>query len=266
VAAWFFVQQKQARLASLNEIGAVALGWAFFSLSVRHYFSPQSLFKDLHDYAEFGTYSVLWLGYGALLFLFAKRIDRPSLLRLGQGVFFLALAFTVLMTGGLANPLWAPLRVGSLPLLNAVLFSLGIPALFALHGMRGPAHGHKQLMLCSGFAALWLSFLTVSLELRQFFHLSRLDRGTTSLTELYAYSAVWVVFGTVLLIVGIWRRSTLLRFASLAVMLVAVGKVFLFDFSHLGGLYRVFSFLGLGVSLLVLAFLYQRFVFRETGS
>jgi uncharacterized membrane protein len=45
-------------------------------------------------------------------------------------------------------------------------------------------------------------------------------------------------------------------------MLLAVGKVFLYDTSTLSDLYRVLSFFGLGVALLLLAWLYQRFVFR----
>lgn len=55
----------------------------------------------------------------------------------------------------------------------------------------------------------------------------------------------------------------MLRWASLAVMLLAVGKVFLLDTARLRDLYRVFSLLGLGLSLLLLAFLYQRFVFAH---
>jgi uncharacterized membrane protein len=43
-----------------------------------------------------------------------------------------------------------------------------------------------------------------------------------------------------------------------------VAKVFLYDTANLSDLYRVFSFLGLGASLLLLAWVYQRFVFRET--
>jgi uncharacterized membrane protein len=44
-------------------------------------------------------------------------------------------------------------------------------------------------------------------------------------------------------------------------MLLAIVKVFVYDMSALSDLYRVFSFLGLGVSLLLLAYLYQRYVF-----
>jgi uncharacterized membrane protein len=54
-----------------------------------------------------------------------------------------------------------------------------------------------------------------------------------------------------------------LRWGSLAVMLAAVLKVFLWDLSELRDLYRVFSLLGLGASLLLLAFLYQKVVFRR---
>jgi uncharacterized membrane protein len=42
---------------------------------------------------------------------------------------------------------------------------------------------------------------------------------------------------------------------------LAVGKVFLFDTAQLKDLHRVVSFLGLGVSLILLAYLYNWFVF-----
>jgi uncharacterized membrane protein len=58
-------------------------------------------------------------------------------------------------------------------------------------------------------------------------------------------------------------RGIVVRYASLVVMLLAVLKVFLYDTRELRDLYRVISFLGLGASLLFLAFLYQRFVFRR---
>ena len=38
---------------------------------------------------------------------------------------------------------------------------------------------------------------------------------------------------------------------------------FLFDAASLSGLYRVLSFLGLGLSLVALGWVYQRFVFRD---
>ena len=62
---------------------------------------------------------------------------------------------------------------------------------------------------------------------------------------------------------GTLRGVQMLRYASLAVILLAVTKVFLFDARGLEGLYRVFSFLGLGLCLLGLSYFYGRFVFTR---
>ena len=40
-----------------------------------------------------------------------------------------------------------------------------------------------------------------------------------------------------------------------------MAKVFLFDMSELTGLYRALSFLGLGLCLIGIGYLYQRYVF-----
>lgn len=98
--------------------------------------------------------------------------------------------------------------------------------------------------------------------MRQAFQGARLDGGPASPAEIHAYSVAWGALGTLLLGAGIATRGVVVRWASLAVMLLAVGKVFLYDLAELQDLYRVFSLLGLGASLLLLAWLYQRFVFR----
>ena len=48
---------------------------------------------------------------------------------------------------------------------------------------------------------------------------------------------------------------------TVAILILTVCKVFLSDMAALGGLYRVFSFLGLGLCLVLIGYLYQRFVF-----
>ena len=64
------------------------------------------------------------------------------------------------------------------------------------------------------------------------------------------------------------RRSAGLRWTSLALIIVTVGKVFLYDLSHLHDLYRVMSLVGLAFSLILISLAYQRFVFgrREEAS
>ena len=50
---------------------------------------------------------------------------------------------------------------------------------------------------------------------------------------------------------------------TLAVLVVTALKVFLLDMAGLTGLYRVGSFLGLGLSLIGIGYIYQRFVFAR---
>lgn len=72
-------------------------------------------------------------------------------------------------------------------------------------------------------------------------------------------SVFWALVGVTALGVGL-RREALrdVRLAALTLLGLTVGKVFLFDLSTLGSMYRVVSFIGLGAFLLAGAFLWQR--------
>ena len=76
-------------------------------------------------------------------------------------------------------------------------------------------------------------------------------------------SLSWAVYALLLLGVGVARRSTGLRWTSLAMLMITIAKVFLYDLGELTDLYRVFSLFGLSISLILVSLLYQRFVFRR---
>ncbi|HKN93549.1 MAG TPA: DUF2339 domain-containing protein [Thermoleophilaceae bacterium] len=71
-------------------------------------------------------------------------------------------------------------------------------------------------------------------------------------------SALWSVAGVGALVIGLRRDERTVRIAGLGLLLVAVGKVFLYDLSTLTSVYRVASFVGLGLLLLGAAFAWQR--------
>ncbi|TAE33051.1 MAG: DUF2339 domain-containing protein [Alphaproteobacteria bacterium] len=77
----------------------------------------------------------------------------------------------------------------------------------------------------------------------------------------HTYSIVWLLFGILLLFFGTLKKDKMVRLASLVIMILTVGKVFLYDASELKELFRVFSFFCLGMSLLGLSWFYTRFVF-----
>jgi hypothetical protein len=75
-------------------------------------------------------------------------------------------------------------------------------------------------------------------------------------------SIAWALYALVLLGLGLWRASTAARFASLGLLVITCGKVFLYDLGHLRDLYRVAALVGLAFSLLFVSLVYSRLLFR----
>ena len=71
-------------------------------------------------------------------------------------------------------------------------------------------------------------------------------------------SALWMGYGAMLMIIGFRRRVPFLRYLALALLGVTIFKVFFYDMSELQRVYRIVSFIGLGVLLLAISFAYQR--------
>ena len=103
-----------------------------------------------------------------------------------------------------------------------------------------------------------LAYLT--LEVMRFYH-GEVLRGAVSDPEQYTFSAVWLAFGVVLLLVGLLIGSKPARLASAAVVLLTIAKVFLVDMAGLAGIWRALSFIGLGLVLVGIGYLYQRLLF-----
>jgi uncharacterized membrane protein len=79
-----------------------------------------------------------------------------------------------------------------------------------------------------------------------------------SLVREFTYSAIWLIYGAVLMVVGFRKRSAFLRWQALILIAFTAGKIFLYDMSQLGGSYRILSFIALGAVLLGISFIYQR--------
>jgi uncharacterized membrane protein len=81
----------------------------------------------------------------------------------------------------------------------------------------------------------------------------------------FTYSALWMAYGAMLMVVGFWRRSSFVRWQALALIAFTIGKVFLYDVSELDRGYRIVSFIVLGALLLAISFVYQRDWLRLAG-
>ena len=76
--------------------------------------------------------------------------------------------------------------------------------------------------------------------------------------ESLTLSVIWTACASVFMAAGWWRRYAPVRFLAMALFGLTVLKVFLVDLSALGGIYRILGFIGLGLALLAVSFLYQR--------
>jgi uncharacterized membrane protein len=79
-----------------------------------------------------------------------------------------------------------------------------------------------------------------------------------ALKQALAISAWLMAYGAALVAVGFWRRAALLRGQGLALLAITICKAFLYDMRTLSQGYRVASFLGLGVLLMGVSFVYQK--------
>lgn len=84
------------------------------------------------------------------------------------------------------------------------------------------------------------------------------SRRSIEISRDFTYSALWMAYGAMLMIVGFWRRSAFVRWQALVLIAVTTLKVFIYDVSQLDRIYRILSFVVLGVLLLAISFAYQR--------
>jgi uncharacterized membrane protein len=105
---------------------------------------------------------------------------------------------------------------------------------------------------------LALAYLT--LETMRLYHGPVLT-GAIGDAEQYTFSGVWLAYGVALLATGVFIRSEPARLASAAVIALTIGKVFVVDMANLTGIWRALSFIGLGLVLVAIGYLYQRLLF-----
>jgi uncharacterized membrane protein len=157
-----------------------------------------------------------------------------------------------------------------LPIFNWLLYTYGIPALccFAGAAFLRRADPESRLVPAAGGLGLLLVFWLLNLEIIDFFSAGPYVQLTMerSLERDLTMSVCWGLYAMALLVIGILRDVRPLRFVSLGFLVLTVAKVFLYDLSTLTGLYRILSFLGLGISLILVSLIYQRFVLSREAA
>ena len=162
---------------------------------------------------------------------------------------------------------WPDFEVPGPAVANIATLAYGLPAL-VLFGIgwyvrqEQPARPTLPAGLMISVFAVAMIYALLLVDIRQSFHLGAPSlAGETSQSEFYAYSIGTLMFGLILLVIGVVFRHRGARALSFIFVLAATIKVFLLDAAALTGLWRVLSFLLMGLSFLGISWAYARFVF-----
>jgi len=240
---------------------AWSTGGMLLSLLILRWIDAQAPAGSSNSHWSLGLIASIWLGLGL------AQLQRTCVggalyrLRFGlAGLFFLFGAGGILTGLSASNPLfnrWQAEPVLGPALINTLAAAYLLPGLILLLGAMRLQHVDKRLRFLLAVSGGGLAVFWIILVIRHFWQGAEgvpIYRGFGQ-PELYSYTIALLATGAGLFYQSLARRSAIMRKAGLAVIGLAVAKVFLIDISGLEGLTRVFSLLALGLSLAGLAWL-----------
>ncbi len=259
-AAWQVRQTVDGKARVVLEAVATLFALLTFSVLVRHAMNGGELLGGPPSLAEQSAYTLIAIAGSAVLMALDMRSKSRLLHILSLALGIISLAAIVIAHFFTLNPYFTDESTGRIPFFNLLLIAYLVPAL-ALGALAAYARGKRSNLYVAALAltASALAFVYATLSIRRIFqgeyiafwkHMSQLEN--------YTYSAVWLALGVGLLVIGVLRKNRTVRFASAALVILAVGKAFLFDMSQLEGVLRALSFIGLGVVLIGIGLFYQR--------
>jgi len=226
------------------------------------------------------TPDYVWISYAGAalcLYFFSERAGKNQrlvqVLASSAAVLFTLCALWILLPDVAVAPAWAALAV----------------ALFALGLHRNLPHERWQsylVMVAAVLSAWYVNFraeagvVVFACYFAQFLSsqgeehrsIKRCSRvfwsllGTISLTALLwrqfpggLLTTAWGIEGLTLLITGFPLRERVLRLEGLTILLICIFKLFLYDLRNLETIYRILSFVALGLILLGVSSIYTRF-------
>lgn len=259
-AAWYLKKHADGRMRFVQEAFASLFALLTVAILVRHAMNGGELHGGAPSLAEQAIYTLIAIGGGAILVALDSRSPSP-VFRIGSMVVgALSMLFIVGAHFVTLNPLVTNESTGTITFFNLLLLAYLLPAA-AMAGLALYARPKRPrpYVACLGLTAAALAFAYVTLSIRRIYWGEFIGswKGLTE-WETYTYSAAWLALGVVILVIGIRLKSTVLRLASAALIVVAVAKVFLFDMSQLEGALRALSFIGLGAVLIGIGIFYQR--------
>jgi uncharacterized membrane protein len=219
----------------------------------------------------------LWLINYTMLFVFALGVAARRLWRapgMGWAVFVMeAITAFVFLTIGLFT--LAELRENYINGYNAEYFSISSMHLniryicfvflgMLVYNMYSRTQWQQEHKAVKGFLYPLINIIIVTVLSSELTHLMMITHTDEAeryenISHKMGYTVLWGLYSFVLIAVGIMRKNKLLRISAIALFAISLIKLCTYDILSLSMGYKVAAFIALGVILLVVAFMYQKF-------
>jgi uncharacterized membrane protein len=253
-------------------VGTIAVIYAAMALSTRDRVKPHSAIAAVWNvmFAIFALWAVLGLDelyYGVIIMSIIALMVFLTMERLqyrqaawAHGLILIVTTFGLLVMGNdIPEPDWLILN-------NRTLAYVVLIAIWLLTGLKSTTVNVSAKMLrdIGGIAAILLGFMWLNIELETGFDRAMpivLDEGDSNRDNWIELtrSAAWLMYSLLLFALGVLRSAPAARYASIVLFGFSILKIFLRDLSFLDTPYRIGSFLILGIILLLVSFVYQRY-------
>jgi uncharacterized membrane protein len=198
------------------------------------------------------TVVIGWAAEGAALAWVGLRTGQP-LFHIG-GLALWALAALRLSDGYAATPTNFTPIVNERAFASLFVIAMGYALAWLSNRTSSPYAGRMRAAL--HVAASTLTLIWITAEIGSFWEI-RQDSPQAYLYEHMMLSLAWGIYGAVLIALGMRRAYAPVRYIGMAVLAMTILKVFFYDLWELGGIYRVIGFIGFGIVLLLVSYLYQ---------
>ncbi len=118
---------------------------------------------------------------------------------------------------------------------------------------------HVSILVIGGLLLLLVFFTQEALRYIEYIFINENDFWKQNMTSELTVSIIWMLYSIILITVGIIKKNRPVRLMAIAIFSLTIAKVFLNDIAYLESIYKVISFILLGVILITVSFLYQKY-------
>ena len=263
VSAWLLWRRRDAIgeperiLPAVLALLANLFTLVFVSLDLRDHFAA-AMPIALRAGAQQLSLTVFWSVYATALVWIGVVIGDWRVR--WSGIVLLTIAATKALLVDLAGPQpHFQLLLNPRMLAGAAVIAASYVSAWLLWRKRGDlTPGESAVPAGLALAANAFTLIFVSFDLWDYFGgRDAFARGASA--RQLSLSIFWSMYALAAMSVGIWKRMKPVRLFAMGLLCIAIAKVFLYDLRFLDQPYRIVSFFGLGVILLVVSLLYTRF-------